>query len=394
MASSSSFFLLLLLAQCVQIEGTFHQFHPATTQTRKRTTFVKHPIHHTSSSSSLSSSSSQKLSTTSIQNANLITFDLDDTIFPVGPVVHDANKALIQHLKDDCGYESITEQSLIKSTKKIRTELKAENKVITYTELRQRAICNEINNFHNNEKMTYTNDVVVHAYNLWEENRHLAAERHLYHDTIAMLKSLQEKYPNAVIGAITNGKGNPLKMTNTIHSYFDFCISGEDGDVFPNRKPNKGIYEKSLERFYELISKDKDLLDDKSRNIENLNWIHIGDDLANDVGASSQCGAYAIWVDLNDDEYNQSATKRFDIGKKESSAAKNDNMNKKEGGQEEAQAQQPFWSTATKEEIEKRKKLNEESMQYVSARIETLSSLPSAIESLLTKKEEERKVVN
>ena len=397
----------------------FHHFsHSSSTTTfiHRKNILCNQSSHSRSTTASTSPSSIQR------RSANLITFDLDDTIFPVGPVVQDANKALITHLTDECGYETITQESLIASTKKIRTELKNnENKVITYTELRQRAICEEINQYHerqqssssssssssnrNNNLLSHTDDIVVKAYDIWETNRHIAAERHLYHDTIQMLQSLKERYPDAIIGAITNGKGNPLKMTNTIHNYFDFCVSGEDDDVFPNRKPNEGIYLKSLERFYDLIKNDDDdendddnkQTNDRSKNVKSINWFHIGDDLANDVGASSKCGALAIWVDLNQETYNQSASKRFVVDNN-----KDDSKNQNNDGQQSStitttaissssskevtqkQQQQPFWSTATKDEIEKRKQLNQESMQYVSARIETLSCLPETIEALLT----------
>lgn len=309
--------------------------------------------------------------TSTIIYANLITFDLDDTIFPVGPVVHDANQALIEHLNIN-GYHSISQESLIASTKYIRNELlKKENKVITYTELRKRAICFEMNR-HNEEyssssnsdldknmqKWSFTDDTVIKAYDIWEMNRHLAAERHLYHDAISMLQSLKEKYPDAIIGAITNGKGNPLMMKNSIHEYFDFCVSGEDQNVFPYRKPHEAIYLKSLDVYKELKGLNSDLLQENE-----LCWFHVGDDLANDVGASAKCGARAVWVELGND-YNQSASKRF-------------------GTQKNNESAQPFWSTATNEEIAKRKKLNEESMTFVSARIETLSDLPNAIQSII-----------
>ena len=313
-------------------------------------------------------------------HADLITFDLDDTIFPVGPVVHDANEALICHL-NQIGYDTITQESLISSTKYIRNELlKNNDKVITYTELRKRAICLEMNKCDNDNKNNhngsssnerkFTSEEVLKAYDIWETNRHLAAERHLYHDTIPMLQSLKQKYPLVTIGAITNGKGNPLHMKETIHEYFDFCISGEDDDVFPFRKPHEEIYRKSLIRYYNLrgIEAEKE----KKSKV----WIHVGDDLANDVGASAKCGAFAIWADLNDDEYNQSASKRFQDQTKKSSINTATNTSS-------SSSTQPFWSTATKDELDKRKKLNDESMSFVSAKIEKLSDLQSTIESII-----------
>mmetsp|Transcript_21889 Transcript_21889/g.46018 ORF Transcript_21889/g.46018 Transcript_21889/m.46018 type:complete len:336 (-) Transcript_21889:226-1233(-) len=281
-------------------------------------------------------------------NANLITFDLDDTIFPVSPVVADANKALFRHLKD-LGCDT-TQDEYLKTTKSIRNELSRENKVITYTELRKRAIRTELNKFLQEEDVS--DSVVFGSYDLWEDHRHMAAETHLYPDTVSMLKQLKSNHPDAIIGAITNGKGNPLEM-NSVRHYFDFCVSGEDDNVFPLRKPSEGIYKVALERFKELSEERRG----ETINMDDQCWIHIGDDLANDVGASAKCGAKAIWVDL-EEEYNQSASGR--------------NPSKP----------QPAWSTATKEELEKRIIMNEKAQKYVSERVTTLEMIPLAVESI------------
>ncbi len=273
-------------------------------------------------------------------HANLITFDLDDTIFPVGPVVADANKALFEHLKG-LGCET-TQEEYLKTAKQIRNEL---TEAITYTELRKRTIRREMEKCFNK---SISDEIVVNSYDIWEEHRHIAAETHLYKDTVAMLQELKTRYPDAVIGAITNGKGNPLMM-ESIKEYFDFCISGEDDDVFPLRKPSEGIYRKALERFREMT---------KSEEEDDCCWVHVGDDLANDVGASAQCGAKAVWVDLDEEEYDQSASAR------------------------DPNKPQPAWSTATKEELEKRKKMDKEAQQYVTKRVTTLQMLPSSIEEI------------
>ena len=282
--------------------------------------------------------------------ANLITFDLDDTIFPVGPVVADANKALFQHLIGlGC---STTENEYLKTTKAIRVGLAGEGKAITYTELRQRAIREEMTKYL--DEADIQDDIVLGAYNIWEDHRHMAAEKHLYSDTIEMLRELKDNNPDVVIAAITNGKGNPLRM-ESISEYFDYCVSGEDDDVFPLRKPNEGIYNVALKRFEELSSKDEN--ESSNGSSDERCWIHVGDDLANDVGASAQCGAHAIWVDL-EEEYNQTASKR------------------------DPNAPQPAWSTATKEELEKRKLMNEQAQKYVTKRITSLDQLPMAVETI------------
>mmetsp|Transcript_26950 Transcript_26950/g.39906 ORF Transcript_26950/g.39906 Transcript_26950/m.39906 type:complete len:342 (-) Transcript_26950:239-1264(-) len=280
--------------------------------------------------------------------ANLITFDLDDTIFPVGPVVNDANVALINHLAG-LGCFTTTQETFLKSTKLIRTSLSSP---ITYTELRQRAIRMEMEK--HLDSSLITDDEVCGAYYLWEDHRHMAAEKHLYHDTISMLSHLKNNHPDVVIAAITNGKGNPLRM-KSIEEYFDFCVSGEDDDVFPLRKPHAGIYNIAMKRYGEL-SQSKGAMN-QNNQAKDICWIHVGDDLANDVGASAKSGACAVWVDL-DDEYNQTASKR------------------------DPNAAQPAWSTATKEELEKRMELNKRAQKYVSARVTKLADLPEAIRSI------------
>lgn len=281
-------------------------------------------------------------------NVNLITFDLDDTLFPVGPVVADANDALFRHLKS-LGCET-NQEEYVKTTKKIRRKLATDGKVITYTELRKRAIRAELENYLAEDGIS--DSIVSRSYDIWEERRHIAAETHLYPGAVSMLKQLKANHPNAVIAAITNGKGNPLKM-DSIKAYFDFCVSGEDDDVFPLRKPNEGIYKVALERFQTLSEKRKG----EPIEMNEQHWIHVGDDLANDVGASAKCGAKAIWVDLGD-EYHQTASKR------------------------DPSQPQPAWSTATKAELEKRMLMNEQAQQYVSKRVTTLEMLPLDIENI------------
>ena len=299
----------------------------------------------TSAFLSPSQQTSRSLPTRQPLHANLITFDLDDTIFPVGPVVGDANKALFEHLKS-LGCET-KQDDYLATTKEIRNELAKENKAITYTELRKRAIRRTLQKRFPDD--TIEDSVVFRAYDIWEEHRHIAAETHLYHDTVSMLQELKTKYPDAIIGAITNGKGNPLKMEST-KDYFDFCVSGEDDDVFPLRKPSEGIYQVALKRFESLTQEQE--------QSETTCWVHVGDDLANDVGASAKCGAKAVWVDLLGEEYSQTASKR------------------------DPSKPQPSWSTATKEELEKRKKMNQEAQQYVSKRVTTLGMLPESIEEI------------
>jgi FMN phosphatase YigB (HAD superfamily) len=192
---------------------------------------------------------------------------------------------------------------------------------------------------------TVDNSVVKHCFDAWLDERHSSAERNLFPGAVEMLTSVSALHPYACIGAITNGRGSPISMSSISH-FFDFCVSGEDDNVFPHRKPQRGIYEVSLQKYTERYPQPIS---------EDHIWCHVGDCLANDIGGSSKCGAYAIWMDMDHE------------------------------GSSALSGKQPTWSTASKRTIRNRQRLAKSAKDNVSAKITKLSELPSAIEVILEK---------
>ena len=274
------------------------------------------------------------------EELHLLTFDLDDTIFPITPVVNDANIAQLNTLQKQFGYTNACNQQIIAASKQIRTELRETNTSITYTDLRKLSIKHEIERVSDVSSSSIDTSIIDYTFNAWLTERHASADRNMYPHTIQGLQTVKQQYPNCIIGAITNGRGNPLDMPS-ISDYFAFCTSGEDDGVFPQRKPDKGIYEAALRTYNNLQQMQED-------SSTTFNWIHVGDDLANDVGASAACGAKAVWFKM-----------------------------------EEEDGEVPIWSTATKEEQEKRKALDQMAKKYVSASICSLKELPEAIVQVL-----------
>lgn len=274
----------------------------------------------------------------------LLTFDLDDTLFPINRVVQDANDAMVQAMHR-LGYTRATNKNILKHTTAIRKHVKTP---ITYTSLRMRAIRAELESCVKKGE-SVDSSVVKHCFDAWLDERHKSAERNLFPCTVEMLESISAQHPYACIGAITNGRGSPIYMTS-ISQFFDFCVSGEDDNVFPQRKPQRGIYEASLakyaERYPHPISESEYI------------WCHVGDCLANDIGGSTKCGAYGIWMDSGHDE---------------SSASRLSND------------KQPSWSTASKRTIRNRQRLSKSAKNKVSAKITRLSELPNAIDIILEK---------
>lgn len=271
----------------------------------------------------------------------LLTFDLDDTLFPVAKVVEDANAAMIQALWE-AGYTEATNDRIVQHTKMIRRK---QRKQMTYTQLRKRAIQTELELLSAGKPIDY--DLVSHVFDAWLQARHVSAENHLFDGAIEMLQRVKEQYPHVCIGAITNGRGNPHGMANTLAPYFDFCVSGEDDGVHPERKPHRGIFKVSLSEYSKRFPNEIS---------ETHVWVHVGDCLANDVGASAKMGAYAVWVEL--DDLKDDAT---------------------------SEGQQPKWSTAPPKEASSRRKLADKSKGFVSEKITTLLQLPAAIDKILLK---------
>jgi FMN phosphatase YigB (HAD superfamily) len=209
--------------------------------------------------------------------------------------------------------------------------------------------------------------------------RHHAAERHLYPEIVQVLQQIKQENPCVLIGAVTDGKANPLFMTFTLAPYFDFCVSWEDdqgarkkffqelSDVDGNAEL-KWIYDLALEKYQQMAASLTALgkASDCELGGKNKLWIHVGDDLAYDVGGSAQSGAHTIYLELAD-KYEQTARHRFKDTKDSS---------------------QPSWSTTSRSELEKRRVMNELAESKVDAKIQFLSRLPEAINEILERENE------
>ena len=224
--------------------------------------------------------------------------------------------------------------------------------------------------------------VVQAVLNAWEMERHHAAERNLYPEVVEALKQIKQEHPGVIIGAVTDGRANPLLMTFTLAPYFDFCVSWEDEQAgrtkffqdlegVDGRADLTWIYDLARHK-YATLKNAKDLMNpkfeaDESKikplvfpdTYDDLAWIHVGDDLAFDVGGSSACGAKTVLVELPASS-GQSARLRF-----------------------EPDAAQPSWSTTTSEELAVRVNMNEAAKDYVDERINTLERLPIAVNDIL-----------
>ena len=230
------------------------------------------------------------------------------------------------------------------------------------------------NTQHRWARTTVHSSVVQAVYNAWEMERHHAAERHLYPDAISAIKQIQSDHPNVIIGAVTDGSANPMLMVFSLMPLFDFTVSWEDdmGEIAQLSQMEQiqelsevdksdglsWIYRLAVEKGKAMSQLTSQMQNDEDKDEENeWCWIHVGDDLAYDVGGSATNGAKTVLVEL-DPEYGQTAKLRV-------------------------KGERPPWATESMEQLAAHQKMALNAKDKVDATISKLSELPEVINELL-----------
>lgn len=199
----------------------------------------------------------------------LITTDLDDTLWPMAPVLAHANHKLLDELRKN-GVEA--DESAFKSA--MDAARSSHKHRPPYSQVRTEAIARLATD------AGQTHLSPARLFRLWLRARHDGADRHLHDGVIGAFGKIRNAFPDAVIVALTNGAGDPLCMRAELAACFDLTVSGEDPDIHPGRKPSPLIFERTLER----------------AGIGPPAWAHVGDDLLNDVDASKALNAATVWL--------------------------------------------------------------------------------------------------
>ena len=160
-------------------------------------------------------------------------------------------------------------------------------------------------------------------------------------------------------------------MVFSLMPLFDFTTSWEDDldkvqqleefqELSAVDKANElgWIYRLAKEKGKEMSMLTSEIKKDISKDDEvEWVWIHVGDDLAYDVGGSATTGAKTVLVELAP-EYGQTARLRVE-------------------------GQRPSWSTETEEQMANHQKMSMNALDKVNAKITHLSQLPEVINELL-----------
>ena len=206
----------------------------------------------------------------------LITFDLDDTVWPNHKVIVDAEKALwsflmikVPQVKDQLNEDNIN---------RIRVDLVEKDNSLKFnlTKFRKevvKALLLELG-LDENEAIYYSNE----SFNEFFKVRNKVQ---LYKDAKTILERLHRK---VLIGSLSNGNAD-LEIIG-INSFFDFSVNSKD---VGSNKPSPPHFLKALE----VASCDAD------------EAIHVGDCPVNDVGGARNCNINAIWFNCEKKKWDE-----------------------------------------------------------------------------------------
>lgn len=195
----------------------------------------------------------------------LITFDLDDTLWDVRPVLHSAELTLrewlARHTPDlnDFSVEALgaIRRTLLDAQPELRHRI---------SELRRRILCHALEEagYPRNE----ARELAEQAFQVFLEARHAVQLFPEVHPTLELLANHYR------LGVLTNGNADVRRLG--LADYFDFTLCAEELGV---GKPDPRPFCEALKR----------------AGVAAGHAVHIGDHPSDDIGGAQRAGMRAIW---------------------------------------------------------------------------------------------------
>ncbi len=192
-----------------------------------------------------------------------ITFDLDDTLWPVSPVIDAAEQKLYQWLA--ALYPRVTDRYSLRELTDKRLELKNQNADIAHdvTALRFQSLLQLAQEFE------YSPDLATQGMQKFRADRNRVEP---YAESAATLAKLAQEF---TLGAITNG--NAQLQYIEIGRYFDFVVTAEEVGAC---KPDPRVFKYAVQ--LAGVSANK--------------VVHVGDCAHSDVLGALGAGCKSIWL--------------------------------------------------------------------------------------------------
>lgn len=201
---------------------------------------------------------------------NVITFDLDDTLWDVWPIILRAEARMQDWLTEH--YPRITDQYSAKALREVGYRIAREQPEIAHdkTEMRLRGLRRVA------EEQGYTPELAEAAYKVFFTARN---EVDLFPDVLPVIQALADQY---TLGALSNGNAD-LSQT-PLGPYFDFHFNAIQVGA---EKPDPAMFQATLEHTGAAPER----------------IVHIGDHHEHDILGAQKLGLRTIWVNRKGEEW-------------------------------------------------------------------------------------------
>ncbi len=197
-----------------------------------------------------------------------LTFDLDDTLWAVGPVIHAANLRLLKWMESHA--PRFVEQYGLQGFNSLRDEVLIQQPEIAHDMTKLRLALLELGL----ARCAYQNyqDLAKAGFEVYFAARN---EVEFFPYALQQLEQLKQSY---IMGALTNGNAE-LPLVGLDH-LFDFALNAADVGI---AKPAPDMFQQALQQMQ---------LDPQA-------VIHIGDNPEADIFGAQNLGMHTIWVNLH-----------------------------------------------------------------------------------------------
>ena len=205
------------------------------------------------------------------QKIKVLSFDLDDTLWPCLPTILKAEQALYRWLSDHV--PDVTQKYSMQQLREKRRVLLDATPELSHNLTKLR--------LHSFERLAdefgIRNDWIESAFDIFYEARQDVT---LFDDVQPVLDNLCNSYS---LVSLTNGNANTIK-TGVDH-WFDFSLNSE---MIGKMKSEPDIYQQVQ----------------KLTNVQACQMVHIGDDPVNDISGAKLAGALAIRLNRDNKPWN------------------------------------------------------------------------------------------
>lgn len=195
-----------------------------------------------------------------------ISLDLDDTLWPILPVMLRVERCVDDWLRAEC--PQVAERWPIESLRTLRDEISAANPHLSHDFTAQRRLTLS----HMFTPFGLGDDWVDRAYGVYERERN---QVECYADAEAALDLLAKRLP---LVAISNGNADLGQMD--LGKHFQFQIAARE---FGKAKPDRAIFHHACERL----------------GLPADEVLHVGDDPLLDVAGARDAGMRTAWINRN-----------------------------------------------------------------------------------------------